>query len=198
MIKRMISYMTREGAFALAMLGVSPLAVAAHGFRPGLWMVTSISTGAIQTTSRGPACLRHLSGGGHAVATLGPQMPLSGPMGVRITHTPLGTKVTWHDRMRQGPAVTIDHGWYQFHEQGSMYVMRGQWIRQEVINGQQSIVREALHGHWIGASCPAALPAPVTVSPTLQGIKADAAKLQAAVNREQAALKALKNAGEVP
>ncbi len=202
MIKRMTPYkiprVTRRGGLALVMLGVSPLAVAAHGFRPGLWMVTSVSMGAIRATSRGPTCLRHFSRGAHTIATLGPHMPLSGPMEIHVTHTALGTKVTWHDRMRQGSAVIMDHGWYQFHAKGSMYVMQGGWTREDLVDGRGSTIREVLHGHWIGASCPAVLPAPVMVSPTLQKINAEDAKLQAAINREQATLKALKKAGEVP
>ncbi len=190
--------MTKNALWTIVMLSMAQVAFAEHGFQPGLWRMTQIYSGLMQGTGRSSVCLRDLQQEAHTGATFGPAMPVPGAMRIRITHTLHSTTVTWGDRMRQGSAVTRDRGWYRFTRRGPLYVMRGAWVRSQTRNGQKSVIHETLRGRRVSRVCPAALPAPVFVSPALQSLNAENAKLQAATQQAMAALAKLKKAGEVP
>lgn len=171
----------------LAGLMVSPLASSKEGFRPGLWAITSLMTGAMQFTSHRLDCLHSLNGSDKTVAVLGPTGP-RGPVGVQVKSGPHTTRMVWHDKLRQGGALTEDHGWYRFRHTGQTYVMQGFWSRRQTVFGHVSIYRETLHGHWVNAACPAMLPPATVSSSALQELTAGAAALGAANTREQARL----------
>ena len=163
--------------------------LAADGFRPGLWAITTVFSGAMVLTDRGDYCLRRI--GPVTTATGGIWVQgLHGPVSVQVRRRPGTTTVTWGDRLQMGPVMTVDHGQDRFTRRGPDLIYRGAWTRTQRVAGQASVIHAIMRGHWLGAQCPQIVKPSALSSPTLEKLNAQVAKLAAAMHGTNAALAA--------
>ena len=161
---------------------------AMNGFRPGLWAITTVFSGAMALTSRGDYCLRRIGPVATTTSDINGVQGLRGPVSVQVRRRPGTTIVTWGDRLQTGPVLTVDHGQDRFTRKGEALVYRGVWKRTQRIAGQTSVIHAILHGHWLGAQCPKTVGPGTFSSPTLAKLNAQVAKLAAIMHGEKAAL----------
>ncbi len=173
---------------------------AADGFRPGLWAITTVMSGAMDLTSRGDYCLRDIGPAVNTTADLGVARGPHGPMTIRVQRRPGVTVATWGDRVRIGGAITIDHGQDRFTGHGRHLIYRGTWKRTQRIGETTMVIRAVERGHWLGGQCPKIVAPARVSSPMLaelntqlahlsaatSGVKAEIATANAALARENA------------
>ena len=170
---------------------LAPTAVrATDGFRPGLWAITTIFSGAMAFTGHGDYCLRRI---GPVAATIGDLRGVQGPRGpvsVQVHRRAGMTTVIWGDRLQIGLALTVDHGRDRFSGHGRDLIYRGIWKRTQRVDGRTSVIRAIARGHWLGRQCPKTIGPETLSSPTLSKLNAQIAGLAAATRGANAALAA--------
>ena len=171
---------------------------AMNGFRPGLWAITTVFSGAMALTSRGDYCLRRIGPVATTTSDINGVQGLRGPVSVQVRRRPGTTIVTWGDRLQTGPVLTVDHGQDRFTRKGEALVYRGVGKRTQRIAGQTSVIHAILHGHWLGAQCPKTVGPGTFSSPTLAKLNAQVAKLAAIMHGEKAALGARQRPARPP
>lgn len=156
----------------MGLLSLSPLASANHGFSPGLWMVTTRMTSPMSFVNTAPVCMPRLTNRAgpqvHAqihVPALGPsQADITGPMHLTITRHGDVTTVTGNSRLAlssaMGKMVMTQRLWEQFTGIHHHDTMKGTFLEQDASSQGKSTLQEVMHGHWVAATCPAAISPP--------------------------------------
>ena len=161
---------------------------ALDGFRPGLWAITTVFSGAMALTGRGDYCLRRIGPVATATGDIDKVRGLRGPVSVQVRRRPGTAIVTWGDRLQVGPVVTMDHGQDRFTRHGSELIYRGAWTRTQRVAGQTSLIHAVMRGHWLGAQCAKTVGPGTFSSPTLAKLNAQVTKLSLIMHGAKAEL----------